>query len=338
LALVALVIAIAGCSASSASPGDSGGGSTDTPSVGGGGNDSPDSPDDGDAGVEVPDVAGEDGADAVSDAESAGLEASLADGTGEDPGFDSSRDPSGCEVTDQDPGAGEPAAEGDELEISLDCRQTDWDNQEGSAWDAYNDAYGSAFDDGCQALFDTSPNGSLYEDDAEYSVVDCQNLNPGDGSGDDGLPGDVPDSPEDVGNELGETAGCRSLFDEEGLGSLNYGTDSTTADDCPIGGAAPSSPSAPPRAHDKPHRSGPRSRKTSDLYRVSRKVWNSYDDQMKLRAAQYFLRNNPRDCGGRGITPKQLVKFADVGGLGDTRGRLISDVMIVLCSDAAAGE
>ena len=285
-------------------------------------------------------MVGADGADAVAQAESAGLETSLTDGTGEDTGFDSSRDPSGCEVTDQDPGAGDTATEGDEVEISLDCRQTDWENQEGPAWDACNEAYSSAFDDGCAQLFDTSPNGSLYEDSDEYSVVDCQSVNPGDGSADADLPSDVPDDPENVGTELGETAGCRALFDEQGVASLNYGTDSVTADDCPVAGDT-SSPPTRRQSTDKPgtaDRSGGSPRKASDLYRVSRSVWQSYDRRTKLKAARYFLENNPRDCGGRGITPQQLVKFADVGGLGDTRGQPMNEVMIVLCSDAAASE
>jgi hypothetical protein len=259
LTVVLLAFAAAGCSTSGPATDSSATSAADNAYSDSGGDES---------GVDVPDVVGEDGSDAVSDAEAVGLTTSLADGTGEDNGFDPSRDPSGCDVTDQDPAAGETAAEGDDLEISLDCRQTDWDNQEGSAWDSYNDAYSSAFDDGCQELFNLSPNGSLYEDGVEYTVVDCQSLNPGDGSDDSDLPSDVPDDPEGVGTELGETAGCRSLFDGQGVGSLNYGLDSITADDCPVAAAATSSGSE----RSKSHGASSSHRTTSGLSRVSRAV------------------------------------------------------------------
>jgi hypothetical protein len=325
LAVFAVALASEGCSMSGSEAGSSA-----TPAAENAYNDTG-----GDgSGVDVPSVVGEDGASAVSDAVSVGLTTSLVDGTGEDDGFDASRDPSGCEVIDQNPAAGANTSEGDEIEISLDCRQTDWENREGSAWESYNDAYSSAFDDGCQELFDISPAGSLYEDGVEYTAVDCQSLNPGDGSDDGDLPSDAPDDPESVGTELGESAGCRSLFDEQGVGSLNYGTDSFTADDCPIA-VAPTSSGA---AGSKSYGSRASHHRTSDLYRVSLNVWNGYDRTTKLKAARSFLHNNPRDCGGRGITPQHLVNFADAGGLGDTRGRPINEVMIVLCSDAALSE
>jgi hypothetical protein len=59
-------------------------------------------------------VTGGDAADAVSTVETDGLTATLADAN-QDIGFDDTRDASGCEVTDQDPPAGETAAEGDEV-------------------------------------------------------------------------------------------------------------------------------------------------------------------------------------------------------------------------------
>jgi hypothetical protein len=128
----------------------------------------------------------------VSLVEAEGLTATLADANSE-VSFDASRDATGCEVTDQEPAAGDTLAEGDEVTITVDCRQVDWENQQGPDWDSFSDAYASAFDDGCQALFGTSPDGSLYEDDYEYTAIDCQNLNPGDGSSASDLPGDVPD-------------------------------------------------------------------------------------------------------------------------------------------------
>ena len=189
-------------------------------------------------GVEIPDATYGDGADAVDAVESEGLTATLIDANdGYD--FDSTRDVTGCEVVDQYPAAGDLVDDGGEVDITVDCSQVDWENQEGAGWDAFNEAYAVAFDDGCRALFGEPPDGSLYEDDYEYTVIDCQNLNPGDGSGASDLPGDVPDDPEGTGIELGELDGCRALFDQQGVYSLNWGTHSVTAYDCPIGGYTP---------------------------------------------------------------------------------------------------
>lgn len=191
------------------------------------------------SGTEVPDASYGDGADAVDAVESEGLTAVLVDAN-DDYSFDSYRDATGCEVIDQDPAAGEVVDDGDEVEVTVDCAQVDWENHEGAGWDAFNDAYAVAFDDGCQALFHESPDGSLYEDDYEYTVVDCQNLNLGDASDSPDLPGDAPDDPEETGTELGELDGCRALFEEGGVYSLNWGTHSITEDECPIGTYVPS--------------------------------------------------------------------------------------------------
>ena len=116
------------------------------------------------SGIAVPDVSANDGADAVSSVEAEGLTATLADAE-DDFSFDGSRDATGCEVRGQDPPAGELLPEGDEVTIRVSCAQVDWENKEGSGWEAFSEAYDSGFDDGCQALFDQSPDGSLYEDD-----------------------------------------------------------------------------------------------------------------------------------------------------------------------------
>jgi hypothetical protein len=195
-----------------------------------------------DEGIEAPDVSGEDAADAVSDVEAEELTATLADDGEDDPLFDTSRDPSGCTVTDQDPAAGEPVDDGGEVTIYVDCRQVDWENQDGSDWETFSEAYTAGFDDGCDALFNESPNGSLYEDDYEYTVIDCQNENPGDGSEASDAPVDVPDDPEASGTELGELDGCQALFENQGVASLNYGEQSITEDQCPIGGTATVAP------------------------------------------------------------------------------------------------
>ena len=319
LTVAALLLVFAGgCSTGTDSTGSTSGSSSEPAQV------ADDSS--GDGGVEVPDVVGSDGADAVSQLEDAGFTVTLADGTGEDSEFDSSRDASGCETTDQSPSGGDTASDGDDVEIQLDCRQTDWENQEGTAWDAYNEAYSSSFDDGCTELFSVSPDGSLYEDDTEYTEGDCQALNPGDGSDDADLPSDVPDDAEASGTELGEVAGCRALFDEQGLSSLNYGTDSYTADDCPVGGGGGGGGSAA-----APRVSAPAGRKKADYYRVSQRVWAGYDAQTKLKAARYFLANNPSDCGQSGIQPQNLVRVIDAGGLGEKSDRPVNDLMLDVC-------
>src|SRR4051812_48315865 len=202
--------------------------------------------------IEVPDVTGDDGADAVSTVETDGLTATLADAN-QDTGFDDTRDASGCEVTDQDPPAGEMAAEGDEVTITVDCAQADWEDQEGPAWESFSEAYSSGFDDGCQQLFDASPNGSFYEDDDEYTATDCQSLNPGDGAEATDIPTDVPDDPDAAGAEIGELDGCQALFEQEGVASLNYGTDSITEDACPVG---------PPAVSATPKQAAPDSKQT----------------------------------------------------------------------------
>lgn len=183
--------------------------------------------------IDVPDLSLGDGADAVSALEAEGLTATLADADS-DPGFDSARDAVGCEVRDQEPAAGETVVEGDEVTITVSCAQIDWENQEGAAWEAFDEAYGAGFDDGCEALFDESPTGSMFEDDSEYTALDCQSENPGDGSEGSDVPGDVPDGPEAAGTELGELDGCTSMFDHGTVYSLNYGDSSWTESDCPL--------------------------------------------------------------------------------------------------------
>jgi hypothetical protein len=210
---------------------------------------SPDQDAAGNGDVEVPDAADGDGADAWTAMENAGLSPTFAD-VNQDASFDPGRDGTGCDVIDQYPAAADMATEGDEVEITIDCGQVDWENQEGSAWDDFNDAYASSFDDGCQELFDASPDGSLYEDDQEYTIYDCQNLNPGDASDGSDVPTDVPDDPESAGIELGELDGCQALFEQEGVYSLNWGSDSVTEDDCPLGGIAVTLP--PRRTRHKP--------------------------------------------------------------------------------------
>lgn len=97
-------------------------------------------------------------------------EAGIVEGDAEDdPAFDPARDTTGCEVEEQDPAAGEILAEGEEVTVSVSCAQVDWENHEGTAWEAFDAAYTSGFDAGCDALFNESPSGSLYEDERRQS-------------------------------------------------------------------------------------------------------------------------------------------------------------------------
>jgi hypothetical protein len=173
--------------------------------------------------VEVPDVTDEDGADAVSSLEDAGFSVSLTE--------DDGRDATGCTVTDQDP-IGE-AEDGADIQLTLDCRQIDWDNQTGEDWDAFNEAYSTGWDEGCDEAFDNSPDGSLYYDGEEFTSMDCQGNNPGDATSAD-IPADVPDDPTVDGEELGVSDGCASAFDDLSPEAvLYYGEDGYDSSYCP---------------------------------------------------------------------------------------------------------
>lgn len=182
------------------------------------------------ANLEVPDVTGEDGADAVSEVENVGLTASFEDGDGL-----SRDDGAGCTVEEQVPAGGDTAAEGDEVMLTLDCRQADWDNEEGGVWDEFTSGYETGFDEGCQALFNLTPNGSLYEDDIEYTELDCPSADVSNAD----KPADVPDDPESEGHDLGFDDGCDAIFDDVALTfELYNGNESYTADDCKAQGGA----------------------------------------------------------------------------------------------------
>jgi hypothetical protein len=180
-------------------------------------------------------------------------------------------------VTDQDPAADAPAEEGDEVIITIDCAQVDWENQDGPQWEGFDDAYQAGFDDGCQQLFDQSPDGSLYEDDTEYSAIDCQSENPGASQASD-VPGDVPDDPEGAGTELGQLDGCQSLFEQDSVISLNYGQTSYTEDDCPVGAAA----ATPSRSTHKSTRSTSTTASSADRKQAGEICGGTEDDGTPL--------------------------------------------------------
>ncbi len=132
--------------------------------------------------------------------------------------------PSGGPAPVPDPGGGDPGATAD---------QEDWDAQTGDQWDEFNEAYLDAWDTGCENLFSNSPDGNFYEDNVQYDVTDCQGLVPGDASEASDLPAIVPLDPVSDGEVLGEHEGCVALFQQEGVTSLNWGTESYTELDCP---------------------------------------------------------------------------------------------------------
>ena len=173
--------------------------------------------------VEAPDVTGEDGQDAVDLIEAEGLTASLGEHDG--------HDPTGCVVEDQsqigevDPGA--------DIELTLDCRQVDWENQEGEVWTLFDEAYSSGWDQGCEQAFSNSPDGTeLHYEGTTFTAVDCEDEKPGDASSAD-IPSDVPDDPEGLGEELGISDGCRAAFDLSDDGTLYYGSESFDSSLCP---------------------------------------------------------------------------------------------------------
>jgi hypothetical protein len=171
----------------------------------------------------VPDVTGEDGAEAVDMLETEGFLVSLGDEEG--------RDPSGCLVEDQDE-LGEVEL-GTEVVLTLDCRQVDWENQEGEDWELFSEAYASGWDEGCEEAFSLSVDGTLYYDEDEFTSTDCELNNPGDATSAE-IPSDVPDDPESAGQELGVTDGCTSAFEDLSLdGTLYYGDEAFDASYCP---------------------------------------------------------------------------------------------------------
>ncbi len=183
-----------------------------------------DAPDDEPTVVDVPDLTGEDGADAVSELEDLGLTVAFVEEDG--------REASGCEVETQDVvGDADP---GSEVILDLDCRQVDWENQEGEDWDAFNTSYSSGWDSGCDEAFSQSPDGSLYFEDQEFTSLDCQSNNPGNASSAD-IPSDVPDDPAYDGEQLGTTDGCESAFSDLSPDGtyLYYGEDSYDSSYCP---------------------------------------------------------------------------------------------------------
>jgi hypothetical protein len=126
-----------------------------------------------------------------------------------------------------------------EVILTLDCRQADWDNQEGDDWNAFAAGFSDGYADGCSDLFSASPDGFLYEGDYEYSEVDCTTLEPDVADAD--VSPDVPEDPVSEGYELGHETGCQAIFEDQGLTELYHGDSYVTPENCQAGslGATP---------------------------------------------------------------------------------------------------
>lgn len=180
--------------------------------------------------VAVPDVTGSEGDHAASEIEATGLTVTLA-GSDDDEDIGDPRDSAeGCEVVDQTPGPMENAEPESEVELALDCRQADWDNQDGNEWSAWEAAFAEAATEGCEALFDLSPYGALRHDDTEYTATDCGLISAPDPTGD--PPSEVPEDPHSAGSGAGFDAGCQAFFDSELIDAVYWGTDAYTAESC----------------------------------------------------------------------------------------------------------
>jgi hypothetical protein len=114
--------------------------------------------------------------------------------------------------------------------------QDAWDNQDGPDWEAFGDAYISGWDEGCDIAFEDSPDGYLYDQGDQFSSDDCQLNNPQDAADASDIPVDVPDDPEQAGEDLGQADGCESAFADlpsDGGGELFDGTDYYDDSVCP---------------------------------------------------------------------------------------------------------
>jgi hypothetical protein len=112
--------------------------------------------------------------------------------------------------------------------------QEAWDNEDGPDWEAFNDAYATGWDEGCDTAFSGSPDGYLYDQGEQFSAEDCYFNNPGDASSSAEVPIEAPVDPGVEGEEFGNHDGCVSAFDELGYdGALFYGDVGYGSSDCP---------------------------------------------------------------------------------------------------------
>ncbi len=170
--------------------------------------------------VKVPDVTGMDGREAVDAIEAKGLHA-----------VHDEDDPTGCTVDDQDEtGEVEPGAE---VVLTLECRQRDWENREGRAWELFASSFAWGAEKGCGVLFSFSPTAVLNAGGRAYTRSDCSRAADDDPeSANVEVPKEVPDEPGALGTSLGLVHGCNALFDAGPIHVLSNGTRAFTARDC----------------------------------------------------------------------------------------------------------
>jgi hypothetical protein len=112
--------------------------------------------------------------------------------------------------------------------------QEDWDNQEGEAWDLFNESYLAGWEEGCDLVFDESPDGDLYDQGEQFTADDCYAAEPFDASESPDLPYDVPEDPEYEGNQLGMHDGCVAAFTDTVDDALFWGDEvALDESDCP---------------------------------------------------------------------------------------------------------
>jgi hypothetical protein len=277
--------------------------------------------------VRVPDVIGEDVREAQDVLEKMRFLVTLDPPSG----------PAGCTVGEQDPKAGETVARETEVTILLDCRQVDWERQEGQDWDAYTTGYSTGFVRACKSLFALLPSGVLLEPDSSaeaplrHDEAECRN----EAASVDDPPPDVPDDPERAGKKRGVAAGCQTPFDLASEVALFDGTQEYTAQDCLD--AVATAKAAPPASRRRERKQAPESG-GSESYRVSRADWNAFSPERKLDAARSFLADNPQDCGAGRLTDGELRDQADevLSPPGD--GEVSVDgVMLAVCRGIVGG-
>lgn len=280
------------------------------------------------ASVKIPDVTGDDAGEARDALEEMKFLVTL----------DPPSDPGGCIVGQQDPRAGETVAAETEVTITVDCRQVEWESQEGQDWDAYTTGYSTGFTRACKALFALPAGGVLLESDSSEEVggrhdeAECRN----EAVSADDPPSGVPDDPERTGEKQGVKAGCQTPFELASADVLFDGSQEYTAQDCRD--AVEAAKDAPPASRGRKRKQEPSTAPESKSYRVRRAEWNALGPERRLQAATSFLADHPEDCGAAGLNAGELRDQADgvLGGPGDADVN-VDGVMLAVCRGGTGG-
>jgi hypothetical protein len=147
--------------------------------------------------VNVPDVAREDGAEAVAAMQQAGFKVSLEEVDGVSTGTQFKAD--GCTVTSQDPPGKSLAKHGGVVTLTLDCAERDWEAETGDAWDEFATAYKAGFDDGCERLFGLTATALVSNAGEDLTIKDCKRLRPKDAGDASTVPPQLPRNPRAAG-------------------------------------------------------------------------------------------------------------------------------------------